>query len=90
MYACHYTQIRHPIHIRFTPLCYNFLLCCAGDQHIVYKVHSIQGKIFVPFEAAQGAVVAKWKQEQQSKALKNYFEKMKTRADVQILREEGK
>ena len=58
----------------------------AGDQYIVYKVRSIQGKTFMPFEAAQGAVAAKWKQEQQSKALKDYFEKMKTRADVQILR----
>ena len=25
-YAYHYAQIRHPIHISFTPLCYNFLL----------------------------------------------------------------
>ena len=62
----------------------------AGDQYIVYKVRSTQGETYMPFEAAQGAVVAKWKQEQQSKALKDYFEKMKTRADVQILREEGK
>jgi len=58
----------------------------AGDRYIVYKVRSKQGKTTMPFEAAQGAVAAKWKQEQQGKALKDYFEKMKTRADVQILR----
>ena len=58
----------------------------AGDRYIVYKVRSAQGTMSMPFEFAQGAVVAKWKQEQQSKALKDYFEKMKTRADIQILR----
>ncbi len=58
----------------------------AGDRYIVYKIHSKQGKTIMPFEAAQGAVAAKWKQEQQSKALKDYFEKLRTRADIQILR----
>ncbi len=58
----------------------------AGDRYIVYKVRSKQGKTTMPYEAAQGAVAAKWKQEQQGKALKDYFEKMKTRADIQILR----
>ena len=38
------------------------------------------------YEAAQGAVAAKWKQQQQAKALKDYFEKIKTNADIQILR----
>jgi hypothetical protein len=38
------------------------------------------------FEAAQGAVTAKWRQQQQSKALKDYFEKIKTNADIQVLR----
>ena len=40
----------------------------------------------MPFEAARGAVTAKWKQQQQGKALKDYFEKLKTNADIQILR----
>ena len=44
----------------------------------------------MPFEAAQDIVAAQWKKEQQGKALKDYFGKMKTRADIQILREEGK
>ena len=58
----------------------------AGDKYIVYKVLSKYGKTIMPYEAAQGAVAAKWKQEQQGKALKDYFEKLRTRADIQILR----
>lgn len=58
----------------------------AGDRYISYKVVSKQGKVDMPFEAAQGAVAAKWKQQQQEKALKDYFEKLKTNADIQILR----
>lgn len=58
----------------------------AGDRYISYKVLSKQGSVNMPFEAAQGAVAAKWKQQQQGKALKDYFEKLKTNADIQILR----
>jgi len=58
----------------------------AGDRYISYKVISKEGQVAMPFEAAQGAVAAKWKQQQQSKALKDYFEKLKTNADIQILR----
>jgi peptidyl-prolyl cis-trans isomerase SurA len=58
----------------------------AGDRYISYKVLSKKGKVNMPFEAAQGAVAAKWRQQQQSKALKDYFEKIKTNADIQVLR----
>ena len=58
----------------------------AGDRYISYKVLSKEGQANMSFEAAQGAVAAKWKQQQQSKALKDYFEKIKTNADIQILR----
>ena len=58
----------------------------AGDRYIVYKVKSKYGKTTLPFEAAQGAVTAKWRQDQQAKALKDYFEKLRTSADVQVLR----
>jgi parvulin-like peptidyl-prolyl isomerase len=58
----------------------------AGDKYISYKVLSKKGKINMPFETARGAVTSRWKQEQQGKALKDYFEKLKTNADVQILR----
>lgn len=62
----------------------------AGDRYIVYRVLSSKGTMSMPFEAAQDIVAAQWKKEQQGKALKDYFGKMKTRADIQILREEGK
>ena len=58
----------------------------AGDKYLVYKIKSKTGKVGMSFEAAKGAVTAKWKQQQQGEALKDYFEKMKTNADVQILR----
>lgn len=58
----------------------------AGDKYISYKVLSKEGEGNMPFEAARGAVTAKWKQQQQEKALKDYFEKIKTNADIQVLR----
>jgi parvulin-like peptidyl-prolyl isomerase len=58
----------------------------AGDRYISYKVLSKKGKVNMSFEAAQGAVTAKWRQQQQSKALKDYFEKIKTNADIQVIR----
>ncbi len=58
----------------------------AGDRYIVYKVKSKHGKTTMPFEAAQAAVAAKWRQDQQGKALKDYFEKLRTSANVQVLR----
>jgi len=58
----------------------------AGDSYVVYKILSKKGKTIMPYEAARGAVTAKWKQQQQSNALKDYFEKLRTRADIQILR----
>lgn len=58
----------------------------AGDKYISYKILSKQGKSSMPFESAKGAVAARWKQQQQGKALKDYFEKMKTNANIQVIR----
>jgi len=58
----------------------------AGDRYIVYKVLSKNGKMAMPFESAKGAVAEQWKQQQQNKALKDYFQKLKTNADIQQLR----
>ncbi len=58
----------------------------AGGRYVVFKIRSKRGKINMPFEAAKPAVLRRWKQQQQSKALKDYFEKMKANADIQILR----
>jgi len=58
----------------------------AGDKYLVFKIKSKKGKVSMPFEAAKGAVAARWRQKQQGKALKDYFEKMKTNADIQVIR----
>ena len=38
------------------------------------------------YDDAKSVVAGKWRQEQQGKALKDYFEKLKTNADVQVIR----
>jgi len=58
----------------------------AGNQYIVYKIVSKKGKVSIPLETAKNIVVQAWKQSQQSQALEDYFQKIRTRADVQILR----
>jgi peptidyl-prolyl cis-trans isomerase SurA len=58
----------------------------AGDRYIVYKVLGKNGKVQLPFAAARQAVQAQWQKDQQGKALKDYFEKLRTRAEIQILR----
>ncbi len=58
----------------------------AGDKYISYKVLSKNGETTMPFKSAKGAVAARWKQQQQSKAIKDYFEKLKTNADIQYIK----
>jgi peptidyl-prolyl cis-trans isomerase SurA len=58
----------------------------AGDRYVAYKVQSKSGKTQLDFENAKPMVAGYWKQEQQGKTLKDYFKKMRTRADIQILR----
>lgn len=58
----------------------------AGDKFIVYKLRSKTGSVTLPFDAARPAIVSAWKQQQQGKVLKDYFKKLRTRADIQILR----
>jgi len=58
----------------------------AGDKFISYKILSKNGQKSMSFEDAEGAVAGRWRQQQQGKALKDYFEKMKTNADIKIIR----
>jgi len=58
----------------------------AGDKYISYKVLSKNGKKPMSFEEAKPAVAGLWRQQQQGKALKDYFEKMKTNADIKVIR----
>ncbi len=58
----------------------------AGSRHIIYQVLAREGKVQMSYDAAKSAVESAWRRSQQNKALKDYFEKLRTRADVQILR----
>ncbi len=58
----------------------------AGDRFITYKIISKNGRKSMSFEDAKGAVAGRWRQQQQGKALKDYFEKMKTNTDIKIIR----
>ncbi|MCB4747847.1 MAG: peptidyl-prolyl cis-trans isomerase [Sulfurovum sp.] len=58
----------------------------AGDKWVVYQVHTKSGIAQMPFDAARGAVAARWQQQQQEQVLKDYFKKMKTEANIQYLR----
>jgi len=58
----------------------------AGDKYISYKIISKNGRRSMSYEDAKGAVAGRWRQQQQGKALKDYFEKMKTNADIKVIR----
>ena len=58
----------------------------AGDRYISYKVISKNGQRSMSFEDAKSAVAGRWRQEQQGRALKDYFEKLKTNADIKVIR----
>lgn len=58
----------------------------TGKHYIVYKVVSSSGTRTMPFEVAQNAVANRWRQTQQNRALKDYFKKLRTRANIQKLR----
>jgi parvulin-like peptidyl-prolyl isomerase len=58
----------------------------AGDTFITYKVIQKEGKVPMSYEEAKNTVIMQWRQQQKKRLLKEYFEKMKTNADVQYLR----
>jgi len=58
----------------------------AGDRYISYKIISKEGTVFMAYEQAKGAVLGRWRQKQQSHAIKDYFEKLRSNADIEILR----
>jgi len=58
----------------------------AGDKYISYKVLSKNGEVTMPFESAISAITAQWKRAQQTRAIKDYFEKLKTNADIQYIK----
>jgi parvulin-like peptidyl-prolyl isomerase len=58
----------------------------AGNRYVAYKIISKTGRTQMPFGEAKNMVAARWQQQQQEKALKDYFKKMKTEANIRILR----
>ncbi|BAF71051.1 peptidylprolyl isomerase [Sulfurovum sp. NBC37-1] len=60
----------------------------AGDKWVVFKVNGKQGRKLLPFEEARNAVAGRWRQEQQNQALKDYFSKMKTEANIKVIRKQ--
>jgi len=58
----------------------------AGDRFISYKILSKNGKRSMSFDMARGGLTRKWKQEQQGKALKDYFSKLKTNVDIEYIK----
>ena len=58
----------------------------AGNKWVVFKINSKNGKRQMSFSDARNAVAGRWRQEQQTQALKDYFSKMKTEANIHIIR----
>ena len=58
----------------------------AGDKWVTFRVNRKHGNTVLSFEEAKSAVAGHWRREQQSQALKDYFSKMKTEANIQIIR----
>jgi len=58
----------------------------AGDRYIAYKVLSKTGKRKMPFKDSIGAVTTQWKQRQQDEAIRDYFSKKRSSANIKIIR----
>jgi len=58
----------------------------TGEKWVAFRINSKNGKKVLSFEKARNAVAGRWRQEQQTQALKDYFSKMKTEANIHIIR----
>ena len=59
----------------------------AGNGYIVYYVESKNGIKRKSFEEARGMILQKWEEEQRETALKDYFEKQRTKAVIEVVRD---
>jgi parvulin-like peptidyl-prolyl isomerase len=57
-----------------------------GNKYISYKIVSKSGTRSMSYSDAKDVVLGKWRQQQQGKALKDYFEKLKTNANIKYIR----
>jgi parvulin-like peptidyl-prolyl isomerase len=58
----------------------------AGGAYVAYKVLSKNGRMNLPFSSAREAVASRWMMQQRERALKDYFKKMRTEANIRYLR----
>ena len=58
----------------------------AGGYYVMYKVLSKTGMRTMPYAHAKHAILLQWQRQQQEQALKDYFQKMRTAADIRYLR----
>ena len=59
----------------------------SGNGYLVYYVESKNGIRKKSFEDAHDAILQKWEEEQRESALKDYFEKQRTKAVIEIIRD---
>lgn len=59
----------------------------AGDSYVIYFVQAKKGVQAIDFETAKPNVLAQWREQQKERALKDYFEKLRTRATIEMIRE---
>ncbi|MEA3419096.1 MAG: peptidyl-prolyl cis-trans isomerase [Campylobacterota bacterium] len=57
-----------------------------GNAYVTYKVLGKGKGTLKPFDDVKNNVIMAWKKEQQGEAIKDYFEKMKSKATIEIIR----
>ena len=57
-----------------------------GDRFVSYEVTGHEGVMYMPYDGVKATVLKKWRQKQQTQMLKDYFEKLKTNADIHVIR----
>ncbi|MRI59096.1 MAG: hypothetical protein C6H99_06295 [Epsilonproteobacteria bacterium] len=58
-----------------------------GDRYLLLYIQSKEGKEIIPFEEAKEYILNKLAKENRAKVIKDYFDKLRAGADIQILKE---
>jgi len=59
----------------------------AGDKFVMYKIKSKSGSQILGYEKARNGVIQAWKHNQRKQATQDYFEKLRTSANVVYVRQ---
>jgi len=57
-----------------------------GSAYVTFKVLNIGKGKLKPFDEVKNAVIMAWRKEHQEEAIKDYFEKMRAKASIEVLR----